>query len=60
MRGAAPWRLSRASQGANSIAALNALICRTGVRVWQWDVQTNALQFSDDLIGMFGLDPEEA
>jgi two-component system, sensor histidine kinase and response regulator len=60
LRGAAPWRLLRASQGANSIAALNALICRTGVRVWQWDVQTNALQFSDDLIGMFGLDPEEA
>jgi two-component system sensor histidine kinase/response regulator len=42
------------------IADLNTLTCGTGVRVWQWDVPSNTLQFSHDLIEIFGLDAAAA
>ncbi len=39
---------------------LNALTCGSGVRVWQWDVESNTLEFSADLLDVYGQELLEA
>jgi two-component system sensor histidine kinase/response regulator len=35
---------------------LNALTSRAGVRIWEWDIERDSLQFSADLIEVYGRD----
>ena len=42
------------------LAEVNALTCRTGVRVWEWDVPSNTLSIGADLVEIFGVDAEVA
>jgi two-component system, sensor histidine kinase and response regulator len=33
---------------------LNAIASRAGVRIWEWDIEKNSLQFSADMIEVYG------
>jgi two-component system, sensor histidine kinase and response regulator len=50
------WNRAPRGQSAKFLRDLNALTCRCGVRVWQWDIKKNTLQFSADLLEVYGRD----
>ena len=55
-----PWNYLRRARGSKFLRDLNALTCRSGVRVWEWDIENNTLEFSADLIDVFGADGANA
>jgi two-component system, sensor histidine kinase and response regulator len=55
-----PWNIGRRGHDAKFLEDLNALTCGSGVRVWQWDIDDNTLQFSQDLLEIYGSDLHKA
>ena len=60
MKRLAPWNRTHGQRRPKFLADLNAVTQRAGVRVWEWDIQSNTLHFSADLLDIFGLDAEDA
>jgi signal transduction histidine kinase/CheY-like chemotaxis protein/HPt (histidine-containing phosphotransfer) domain-containing protein len=60
MRRVKPWNMGRRGHRAKFLRDLNALTFGCGVRVWQWNIDANTLQFSDDLLDIYGSDLQKA
>ncbi len=50
----------RRARGSKLLRELNAVTSRSGVRLWEWDIENNTLDVSTDRIDFFGADLKKA
>jgi two-component system, sensor histidine kinase and response regulator len=60
LRRALPWNYTRRARGSKLLRDLNALTAKSGVRLWEWDIENNTLDVSTDRIDIFGADMAKA
>ena len=53
-RRATPPPTPAPADAADLLRQLNSITSRAGVRIWEWDIEKNSLQFSADMIEVYG------